>query len=203
MVTDLPSVKLEHFEGPFDLLIDLARKQKLDLSEVSLKQITDDFLGYMNERDIPAEAQGDFLVVASTLLLLKVRHLLPSLLPEEEEEVHELADRLRVYQLYRERAERLQEGWGSRRLLPGGFWKEGREVPEVLMLPEIQLPDIVGTMERLIDLLPKPVHPRAHLTARGRTLQEARRSGLFHFWQCLRWRGREIILLSKRRHLVP
>lgn len=168
---NLPTVKLDQFEGPFDLLLELARSRKLDLSEISLRTITDDFLGYIREHSIAPRLQGDFLVVASTLLLLKVRQLLPSLSPEEAQEVAELTDRVRIYQLYRQQAEVLEDWWGKYPLLPARHWESGAP-SDALATPDVGTVELHEAMLRVIKKLPKPVHPRAHLTRQGRSLSE-------------------------------
>jgi segregation and condensation protein A len=81
-------VRLENFEGPFDLLLSLISRRQLDLTEVSLSQVTDEFIAYLG-----ASAEWDlgqateFLVVASTLLDLKAARLLPSSEAEDEEDL--------------------------------------------------------------------------------------------------------------------
>jgi segregation and condensation protein A len=81
-------VRLENFEGPFDLLLSLISRRQLDLTEVSLSQVTDEFIEYLG-----ASAEWDlgqateFLVVASTLLDLKAARLLPSTDAEDEEDL--------------------------------------------------------------------------------------------------------------------
>jgi len=115
----LPHVAVDDFEGPFDVLLELAQAHKVDISRVSLQQITDDFLNYVSEHTIPTQQQLDFLLVTTTLLLLKVQRALPQLTPEEDEEVTELTDRLRIYQLYREQAANLRQHWRQQPLLPG------------------------------------------------------------------------------------
>jgi segregation and condensation protein A len=81
-------VRLENFEGPFDLLLSLISRRQLDLTEVSLSQVTDEFIAYLG-----ASAEWDlgqateFLVVASTLLDLKAARLLPSTEAEDEEDL--------------------------------------------------------------------------------------------------------------------
>jgi segregation and condensation protein A len=172
MATVLPQVKLENFEGPFDLLLELAQKRKLDLSEISLRTITDDFLGYIREHDIPAQVQGDFLVVASTLLLVKARQLVPSLTQEEEEEVAELTDRVRIYRLYRQQADAMQKVWGMHTLLPAHFWGEGEKTAPQAALPDMTADMLSRHMADITNRLPKPIRPRAHLTTRGRSLDE-------------------------------
>lgn len=170
----LPTVALEHFEGPFDLLVELARSRKLDLSEVSLRTITDDFLQYMKEYDTLPETQGDFLVVAATLLLIKVRQLLPELTEEEEEEVQELTDRVRIYQLYRERSQYLQERWHPYQLAPAHFWAPSNFQPLALQaaLPTVHIDTLAGMFADILRRLPPPPHPRVHMVRRGRSLEE-------------------------------
>jgi segregation and condensation protein A len=171
----LPPVKLETFEGPYDLLIELARTRQLDLSTVSLRHITDAFLDYIRKHRINREVQGDFLVVASTLLLLKIQHLLPDLSAQEQEEVVKFTDRLRMYQLYRAQAHHLQSAWGDRRLYPARYTMVARragDVPFRCIPPDISKGGVATHMREAIDAMPKPPHPRAHLRVRGRTLQE-------------------------------
>lgn len=173
MQRELPTIKLETFEGPFDLLLELAHKKRVDLTEISLKAVTDDFLKYISEHSIPDLIQADFLIVAATLTLLKIRSLLPSLTPEEEEEINSLTDRVRMYQLYREQGLALQKQWGSKRLFSAGFWFEG-EKPSSLptSLPNIAPEELSNAFFRVLAVLPKPVHPKGHLVRRGRSLSD-------------------------------
>ncbi len=73
------SVTLEGFEGPFDLLLTLITKHELDITEVSLSRVTDEFIGYLKGLDTAQEMDraSEFLVVAATLLDLKIVGLLP------------------------------------------------------------------------------------------------------------------------------
>lgn len=81
-------VKLEVFEGPFDLLLQLIARRRLDVSEVDLAEITADFLGHLEGiEDLDLETATRFLVVAATLIELKAARLLPA---EEREEVEDL-----------------------------------------------------------------------------------------------------------------
>lgn len=169
----LPGIKLENFEGPFDLLVELARARRLDLSAISLSTITDDFLGYLKEHDLTGGLKGDFLVTASTLLLIKVRQLLPNLTAEEEEEVEQLTDRLRIYQLYRQQAEQIRQNFQLKSLIPAGFWaRETIREQTPAHWPSIAAKDLADLLEQVIARLPKPIHPQAHLTVFGRSLQE-------------------------------
>lgn len=77
--TDAFRVSLSNFEGPFDLLLTLLGKHELDITEIALSAITDEFIGYLAQLDDDTELEraSEFLVVAATLLDLKVASLLP------------------------------------------------------------------------------------------------------------------------------
>src|SRR6185369_242349 len=82
-------VHLDVFEGPFDLLLALISKHKLDITEVALSQVTDEFIGFISARsdDWDLDQVSYFLVVAATLLDLKAARLLPSGEVEDEEDL--------------------------------------------------------------------------------------------------------------------
>src|SRR5436190_14931863 len=81
-------VTLDNFEGPFDLLLNLISRRQLDVTEVALSQVTDEFISYlagMDEWDLGQATE--FLVVAATLLDLKAARLLPAAEVEDEEDL--------------------------------------------------------------------------------------------------------------------
>src|ERR1700730_15847176 len=82
-------VHLDVFEGPFDLLLALISKHKLDITEVALSQVTDEFIGYISERSDgwDLDQVSYFLLVAATLLDPKAARLLPSGEGEDEEDL--------------------------------------------------------------------------------------------------------------------
>jgi segregation and condensation protein A len=82
-------VKLANFEGPFDLLLQLIAKHKLDVTELALHRVTDDFIAYIRAmgRDWDLDEASEFLVIAATLLDLKAARLLPSGSVEDEEDL--------------------------------------------------------------------------------------------------------------------
>jgi segregation and condensation protein A len=82
-------VHLDNFEGPFDLLLSLIAKHKLDVTEVSLSQVTDDFIAHIRAMgpDWDLDLASEFLVVAATLLDLKAARLLPVAELEDEEDL--------------------------------------------------------------------------------------------------------------------
>lgn len=98
-------IKTEKFEGPLDLLLDLIEKEKLRINELSLAQVADQYLDYIRGNEcIELANLADFLSVASRLILIKSRSLLPILefTEEEEEEIKDLARQLEEYKKFKE-----------------------------------------------------------------------------------------------------
>lgn len=98
-------IQQEKFSGPLDLLLNLIEEKKLEITEISLAKVTDEFLNYIGDlKRANTEILADFLVIASKLLLIKSRYLLPELIlsPEEEREIKDLTLRLEIYRLFKE-----------------------------------------------------------------------------------------------------
>lgn len=110
-------VALANFEGPFDLLLQLISAKKMDITDVALAEVTDEFLSYTNTLDPTSDLEEvtEFLVVAATLLDLKTARLLPrgDVDSEEDIELLEMRDllfaRLMQYQAYKKVAEFFSE----------------------------------------------------------------------------------------------
>ncbi len=101
-------VRSEKFNGPLDLLLQLIEKQDLNITEISLAEVTEQYLKYLEKIiDLSPDDLADFLVVAGRLLLLKSRALLPYLETEEEEE--SLEDQLKMYKEFVEASKKLEE----------------------------------------------------------------------------------------------
>lgn len=115
------SVSLSNFEGPFDLLLSLIAKHELDITEVSLSRVTDEFISYLGTLDTHREMDqaSEFLVVAATLLDLKVAGLLPQgeLVDAEDVALLEARDllfaRLLQYRAFKEVSEYFAERFGA------------------------------------------------------------------------------------------
>jgi segregation and condensation protein A len=110
-------IKNEHFEGPLDLLLDLVEKRKLHINDVSLASVTDEYLRYIES--IPAiliADRAEFIVIASTLLLIKSRSLLPTLTFTDEEQgsIEDLERRLKMLSIIREGSEDIAKLFGKK-----------------------------------------------------------------------------------------
>lgn len=103
------SYKLDQFSGPLDLLLQLIEGQKLDISQVSLAKVTDQYLAYLDEhKDLPAHDLADFLTVATKLLVIKSKTLLPKMADDEEDSAEQFEAQLRMYKEYLEAAKKIE-----------------------------------------------------------------------------------------------
>lgn len=153
-------VRLDNFTGPFDLLLSLITKHKLDITEVALARVTDDFIAYIRDAERAAAAAraagedhpgwdlgtaSEFLVVAATLLDLKAARLLPTGSVEDDEDLALLEARdLLFARLLQYRAYKDVSG-----VLAERFESAGRRFPRVVQLePHLAalLPELVWTM---------------------------------------------------------
>jgi segregation and condensation protein A len=111
------TVKLTNFEGPFDLLLQLIGKHKLDVTEIALSKVTDEFIAHLRALgdELDLDQASEFLVIASTLLDLKAARLLPAAEVEDEEDLELLEARdllfarLLQYKAYKQAAAFLRE----------------------------------------------------------------------------------------------
>ena len=106
-------VRLDLFEGPLDLLLHLIKRNEVDVTDIPVATITEQYLAYLDlMRDLNLDVAGEYLVMAATLMLIKSRMLLPSPEPRTSEEADPRADLVRQlleYQRYREAAAALGE----------------------------------------------------------------------------------------------
>jgi len=104
-------IRLENFEGPLDLLCHLVDKNKMDIYQVNISKITDQYIEYIQKmEDLKLEVTSEFLIMASTLLYIKSKGLLPSEVEEEAELTEEeLVRRIIEYKKYKEITKTLKE----------------------------------------------------------------------------------------------
>lgn len=109
-------VKQEQFEGPLDLLLSLIEKRKLFINDISLAKVTDDFIEHIKSfNSFPLGESANFILIASTLLLIKSKSLLPTLTLTEEEEgnISNLETRLKIYQRIKDASVAIKELFGK------------------------------------------------------------------------------------------
>lgn len=109
-------VKVGEVEGPLELILDLIEKRKMHISDVSLSQVADEFIEYIKSFEkFPISDSADFILVASTLLLIKSKSLLPNLALTEEEQgsIEDLENRLASYKKYKELAGEIGKMFGN------------------------------------------------------------------------------------------
>lgn len=129
-------IKIENFEGPLDLLCHLIDINKMDIYDVNINEITDQYIEYLNRmQQMDMEVTSEFLVMASNLLYIKSKKLLPRYEDEEEEMLseEELLNRIIEYKKYKEITKRFQE------MLNDGSKRIFRKIPEKIELPEQKL----------------------------------------------------------------
>ena len=129
--TNKYALKLENFEGPLDLLIHLIEKNKMDIYDVKLSDIADQYIEYINEMERNnLDVTSEFLVIASSLVYLKSKELLPKEVEDEAELTEEeLLRRIIEYKKYKEISKKLKEMYeqNSKRLF---------KLPEKVELPK-------------------------------------------------------------------
>ncbi|MBU3968689.1 segregation/condensation protein A [Patescibacteria group bacterium] len=148
--------KTNVFEGPLDLLLELIEKRKLFVNDISLAQVTDDYIKYVNNLenfDVPHVA--DFLLIASTLLLIKSKSLLPNLDLTEEEElnIEYLETRLKLYQQMRSLSQYVNELASGDKIFEREYFVDIE--PVFSPSGDISIENLFSAIKKLIDRLPK------------------------------------------------
>lgn len=155
-------VKIADFEGPLDLLLNLIEKRKMHISQVSLAQVADDYVNYLKSQDGQSmELMANFIMVASTLMLIKSLALLPGLQLTEEEStsIGELEDRLKRLKRVRDLSQHLKERFGGKMIfLPARPRAHQRSGGGTVFAPtsELTLAGLVSVIKQLLTNLPKP-----------------------------------------------
>ncbi|HPC37580.1 MAG TPA: segregation/condensation protein A [Candidatus Paceibacterota bacterium] len=105
-------INQEKFNGPLDVLLSLIEERKMEITDISLANVTDAFLKYVGDlKQTAPEVLADFLVIAARLILIKSKSLLPTLelSNEEEKDINELKERLEIYRLFKEASQNIKE----------------------------------------------------------------------------------------------
>ncbi|WP_203880469.1 segregation and condensation protein A [Planotetraspora kaengkrachanensis] len=187
-------VHLDVFEGPFDLLLGLISKHKLDITEVSLHQVTDEFIAYIRSRgpEWDLDQTSHFLLVAATLLDLKAARLLPTGEVEDEEDLALLEARDLLFA----------------RLLQYRAYKEVAKIFSGRMAEEaLRFPRAVPMEKRFADLLPELVlgigpEQLAKIAARAFTPKAPPSVSVSHMYQPLASVREQAAILVERLRRV-
>ena len=147
MQTSKYSIKIDNFEGPLDLLCHLIDVNKMDIYDVNLNEITDQYIEYikaMQEMDL--EVTSEFLLMASTLLLIKSKKLLPRQESEDEELTEEeLIERIIEYKKYKEITAKFSEMYvDNKRIF--------NNVAEKIELPDLELDEEEHTANDMAEI---------------------------------------------------
>jgi segregation and condensation protein A len=163
----LYKIKLDKFEGPLDLLLFFIRRDELDIYDIPISRITGEFLEYVNLiKELDLEVAGDFILMASTLMHIKVRMLLPREIDEKGEEIDPRADLIAAlleYKKYKEMSEELSFFESAQRKVSyrGNFSLDEKVSPPEydILLKNVTIFDLTKAFKKAIEgLKPQPVH---------------------------------------------
>ena len=105
-------INQEKFNGPLDVLLSLIEERKMEITDISLANVTDAFLKYVGDlKQTTPEILADFLVIAARLILIKSKSLLPTLelSSEEEKDINDLKKHLEIYRLFKEASQNIKD----------------------------------------------------------------------------------------------
>ena len=128
------AIKIENFEGPLDLLCHLIDKNKMNIYDIKISEIADQYIEYINKmEELNLEVTSEFLIMASTLLYIKSKGLLPNQVEAEEELTEEqLIQRIIEYKKYKEITAKFRAGYEE-------FSKRFFKIAELIELPKQKL----------------------------------------------------------------
>ena len=154
------SIKVTNFEGPFDLLLHLIKKNEMNIYDINIVEITNQYLEYLKSmKEMDLEVTSEFIVIAATLIEIKSKYLLPKNKEEhsEEEEIDvekELLNKLIEYRKYKAIAENLkmlEQGTGimiSKK--PEIIEEDNKNIEEIDFLKNITMADLYNSYNNLI-----------------------------------------------------
>jgi len=153
------SVKLDIFEGPLDLLLFLIKRDKIEIYDIPIAHITKQYLEYIElMKELNLEIAGEFIVMAATLMRIKVRMLLPKTQDEEEEgdPREELVSALLEYRKFKEAAQILKAKETEESCwFPRTDFSFLNKLPEDEILVEASLHDLIFAFKRILVSQPK------------------------------------------------
>lgn len=150
------NIKIKQFEGPLELLVELISKEELNITRISLAQVADQYLEYLEKNEnIDLSKLADFLTVASKLILIKSKSLLPLLVlsDEEEEEIMDLEQQIIEYKKFKDASLKIGK------IMESGEYSVSREsfleLKPVFSPPaDIKVADLLNTYEEILSEIP-------------------------------------------------
>lgn len=199
-------LSLPAFHGPLDLLLHLIEREELDVTEVSLLQVTEQYLAHLRSREqIDLGALADFIAIGARLLLLKSRALLPRdpdevvVGDEDASDIRQLIEALREYRRFKQAAEFLRE----REVGHGAYRREVAppEVPLPTGLDTVTLSSLVDVIREVLDRIPEE-EPHSEIKREPVRLQDRMRSLVDTLQRDGRTSFRSLILSATSRTIV-
>jgi segregation and condensation protein A len=184
--TETYQIKLEHFEGPFDLLLFFIERDELDIYNIPISKITKDFLDFIHEQEkVNIELSSEFILFVSTLMRIKAKMLLPRKeLDAEGNEIdprQELVDKILEYKKYKEAAAQMAEMEALRMLMMkrGNLQKElmqvGEEASEGTEIQTVTLYRLMKAFEKVVKRMNERQNKPVHTVIRyNYTMEESR-----------------------------
>lgn len=171
---NMPNIKTEVFEGPLEMLLQLIEKRKLFINDISLAKVADDYIETVRSLpEIPLGEVANFVFVASTLVLIKSKSLLPALNLSSEEtgDIENLKARLIIYQRMKELSLGVRDRYGKNEIYE-------REMPKNLFISfapgeDVVLEKISAAMRQLLLNLPKAEITQKAVIKKMITLEDA------------------------------
>ena len=150
---ELPKVKVADFEGPFDLLLHLIKKNKMNIYNIEIYKVTNQYLEYLNTRKVmDLEITSEFIVVAATLIEIKSKNLLPKVKVDEEEESEEdIEKRLMERLIEYKKITNVSEFFKNKYINAGEVFSKKPEIIEEIKPEKIDNDDIFKNLT-LLDL---------------------------------------------------
>lgn len=160
-------INLQQFEGPLDLLLFFLKRDELDIYDIPISRITKEFMDYLHLLEqLDLEVAGDFILMAATLMQIKVKMLLPKEIDEKGEEIDPRADLVRAlleYKRYKEMSEEMSfmESTMRKHNYRGNFEEDAKQAPNdyEVLLKNVTIYDLIKAFKKaLLDKPAEPVH---------------------------------------------
>lgn len=128
---ELPKIKVADFEGPFDLLLHLIKKNKMDIYNIEIYKITNQYLRYLDEmKEMDLEITSEFIVIAATLIEIKSKSLLPKVKVEDENE-EDIENKLKLRLIEYKQIKSVSSFFKERHINSGEIYSKKPEIIEI------------------------------------------------------------------------